>query len=57
MSSQVVVVTDGEENSSHEFDLDAVRALVAHQKEQYSWDFMFLGANQDAVLSGGTPRL
>lgn len=49
---QVVVVTDGEENSSREFGLDAVRALVKQQKEQYSWDFMFLGANQDAVLSG-----
>lgn len=49
---QVVVVTDGEENSSREFGLDAVRALVTQQKEQYSWDFMFLGANQDAVLSG-----
>ena len=49
---QVVVVTDGHENASREFSLDAVRALVTHQKEQYSWDFMFLGANQDAVLSG-----
>ncbi|MBX0301131.1 VWA domain-containing protein [Cryobacterium sp. 1639] len=49
---QVVVVTDGEENSSREFGLDAVRALVTQQKEQYSWGFMFLGANQDAVLSG-----
>lgn len=49
---QVVVVTDGHENASREFGLDAVRALVTHQKEQYSWDFMFLGANQDAVLSG-----
>ena len=49
---QVVVVTDGEENSSREFSLDAVRALVTQQKEQYSWDFVFLGANQDAVLSG-----
>jgi hypothetical protein len=49
---QVVVVTDGEENSSREFGLDAVRTLVTQQKEQYSWDFMFLGANQDAVLSG-----
>jgi hypothetical protein len=49
---QVVVVTDGEENSSREFSLGAVRTLVTQQKEQYSWDFMFLGANQDAVLSG-----
>lgn len=49
---QVVVVTDGEENSSREFSLDAVRALVMRQKEQFNWDFVFLGANQDAVFSG-----
>ena len=49
---QVVVVTDGEENSSREFGLDAVRALVTRQKEQFNWDFVFLGANQDAVFSG-----
>ena len=47
-----MVVTDGDENSSREFSLDAVSSLVTRQKEQYSWDFMFLGANQDAVLSG-----
>ncbi len=49
---QVVVVTDGEENSSREYPLDAVRTLVTQQKERYSWDFVFLGANQDAVFSG-----
>ncbi|WBM80901.1 VWA domain-containing protein [Cryobacterium breve] len=49
---QVVVVTDGEENSSVEFDVGAVRALVTRQKEQFSWDFVFLGANQDAVFAG-----
>ena len=49
---QVVVVTDGDENSSREFGRDAVRALVTQQKEQYAWDFVFLGANQDAVFAG-----
>ena len=49
---QVVVVTDGEENSSREFNLEAVRAVVTQQKEQFNWDFVFLGANQDAVFSG-----
>jgi len=49
---QVIVVTDGEENSSHEYTADAVRTLVTHQKEKFSWDFVFLGANQDAVLAG-----
>ena len=49
---QIVVVTDGEENSSREFGLDAVRALVTRQKDEFNWDFVFLGANQDAVFAG-----
>ncbi|WP_166785399.1 vWA domain-containing protein [Cryobacterium sp. TMT2-17-1] len=49
---QVVVVTDGGENSSSEYSADAVRALINRQTESYSWDFVFLGANQDAVLTG-----
>ena len=48
----MVVVTDGDENSSREFGRDAVRALVTQQKEQYAWDFVSLGANQDAVFAG-----
>jgi Mg-chelatase subunit ChlD len=50
---QVVVVTDGHENASREFTADTVRKLVTQQKEKYGWDFVFLGANQDAVLTGG----
>ncbi|MBG6108408.1 VWA domain-containing protein [Frigoribacterium sp. CG_9.8] len=49
---QVVVVTDGEENSSQEYTADAVRAIVTEQTERYGWDFVFLGANQNAVLTG-----
>lgn len=49
---QVIVVTDGEENSSIEYKAQAIKKLVTKQKEKYSWDFVFLGANQDAVMSG-----
>lgn len=49
---QVVVVTDGEENSSREWSAPGVKALVRQQSEDYGWDFVFLGANQDAVLTG-----
>jgi len=49
---QVVVVTDGEENSSCEYTADAVRRIVTRQTKSYGWDFVFLGANQDAVLTG-----
>ncbi len=31
-----------------------MRALITEQKEKYSWDFVFLGANQDAVLTGAS---
>ncbi|HAM28124.1 MAG TPA: hypothetical protein DCP11_15895 [Microbacteriaceae bacterium] len=50
---QVVVATDGEENSSHEWTADAVRHVVQEQTSAFGWDFVFLGANQDAVLAGG----
>ena len=48
---QVIIVTDGHENSSREYDHDMVRDLITQQTEQYDWDFVFLGANQDAVLT------
>ena len=51
---QVIVVTDGEENSSKEFSAAEVKRLVTQQTEIYSWGFVFLGANQDAVLTGAT---
>lgn len=47
----VVVVTDGEENASKEWTSQSVSESVAHQRDTYGWDFVFLGANQDAALS------
>ena len=47
----VVVVTDGEENASQEWTAEAVTASVQHQRSAYGWDFVFLGANQDAALA------
>jgi hypothetical protein len=49
---QVIVVTDGHENASVEYKASAIKELVTRQKEEFTWDFVFLGANQDAVLSG-----
>lgn len=48
----VLVMTDGYENASREWTIDGVRALIAQQETQYSWDFVFLGANMDAVEVG-----
>lgn len=43
-----VIVTDGEENSSHEFSRAQIKQMIEHQHTQYQWQFTFLGANQDA---------
>ena len=49
----VVVITDGEENSSREHTVQAVRNMVEHQQGKYSWKFMFLGADIDSFAEAG----
>lgn len=44
----LVVVTDGHENSSHEFSIEKVRDLLAVQKSQFGWEVQFLGADDSA---------
>ena len=44
-----VIITDGYENASHNFTKKQVREMIEHQTSKYSWQFMFLGANMDAV--------
>ncbi|NMB28682.1 MAG: VWA domain-containing protein [Clostridiaceae bacterium] len=48
-----VIITDGLENSSREYSADKVKALIERQKEKYAWEFVFLGANIDAVETAG----
>lgn len=48
----VVVLTDGHENSSKEWTHDAVSKAIARQEREYAWEFVFLGANMDAVAVG-----
>jgi hypothetical protein len=48
----VVVLTDGHENSSREWTHEALTAAIRRQETEYSWDFLFLGANIDAVAIG-----
>ena len=45
----VVIITDGEENSSRFYSLKEVKHMIERQKERYGWEFIFLGANIDAV--------
>ena len=49
----VAILTDGLENASRQFTCEDVKKRIKLQTETYSWEFMFLAANQDAVLSGG----
>lgn len=44
-----VIITDGEENSSREYSSDKIKAQIEQQKAKYGWEFVFLGANIDAV--------
>jgi len=44
-----VIITDGEENSSREYSAKKVKAMIEHEREKYGWEFIFLGANIDAV--------
>ena len=44
-----VITTDGMENASHKYSADEVRAMIKRQQEKYGWEFLFLGANIDAV--------
>lgn len=48
-----VIITDGEENASRAYSAATVRALVERQKSKYGWEFLFLGANIDAVETAG----
>jgi Mg-chelatase subunit ChlD len=48
----IVVMTDGLENSSHEYTAPQIAEMIRHQRETYKWEFLFLGANQDAILTG-----
>jgi len=45
----VMTLTDGMENASKQYGVTQIADLVKHQTDVYKWDFIFLGANQDAI--------
>lgn len=49
----ILTITDGQENASKEFTATQVAKMVKHQTDKYNWKFVFLGANIDAVTTGG----
>lgn len=44
-----VAITDGHENASREFTYEKIKEMISHQQSKYNWEFIFLGANIDAV--------
>ena len=48
-----IITTDGMENASHHYTYDKVKRMVERQKEKYGWEFLFLGANIDAINVAG----
>jgi uncharacterized protein YegL len=44
-----IITTDGMENSSKRYTYDKVKEMVERQKQKYGWEFLFLGANMDAI--------
>ena len=48
-----VITTDGMENASRRYSADMVRKMIKRQREKYGWEFIFLGANIDAVEAAG----
>jgi len=45
----VVIITDGYENSSREYSNKQIKRMIEKQKKEHEWEFLFLGANIDAV--------
>ncbi|NLO47250.1 MAG: VWA domain-containing protein [Clostridiales bacterium] len=48
-----VIITDGEENASREYSAEKIKAQIEQKKTKYNWEFIFLGANIDAVQTAG----
>ena len=48
-----VIITDGLENASRKYTVERVKARIERQKQEYGWEFIFLGANMDAVAEAG----
>lgn len=50
----IAIFTDGMENSSTQYTLAQIEKRITHQREKYGWEFLFLGANQDAIATAAS---
>jgi len=48
-----VIITDGYENASREYSAERIKRQIEHQKQKYGWEFVFFGANMNAVMEAG----
>ena len=48
-----IITTDGMENASSEYTYRGIKQMISRQQEKYGWEFLFLGANMDAVSEAG----
>jgi uncharacterized protein YegL len=46
-----VITTDGMENASREFNYEKIKQMIEYQKSKYGWEFIFIGANIDAIAT------
>ena len=53
----VLTITDGQENASKHFNLQQVGALIQQQRDVYQWQFVYMGANQDAVATAAAMNI
>lgn len=44
-----IITTDGYENASKEYSYEKIKKMINYEKERYNWQFLFLGANMDAI--------
>ena len=45
------IITDGLENASHQYTGRGIKRMIEHEKEKYGWEFLFIGANMDAITT------
>ena len=53
----VVTLTDGLENASKQYNLQQISEMIREQRDKYKWDFVFLGANQDAIATAAAMNI
>lgn len=49
-NTTVIIVTDGYENASQEFNANSLKSMISDKENNKNWEFVYLGANQDAIL-------